>query len=137
MALTPVAGPVALLQAAAAPSGTPATLAGMSWNLNIDANVKKIPNFQTGRDAKETLEDAELSFNLIYDAFSATSPPHGTAGIDAGLNIIAHLMTDATRFYSGTFKVMTVGPNVSSLEDILMYPVTATLIGVLVRPLHT
>jgi hypothetical protein len=136
MPLTPQSGPLALLQVSPS-AGTPATVPGINWTLNIDAMLKKIPNFQTGRDAAATLEDADLSFTLVYDATGATSAPHGTAGIDAGNLIKAKLLTDATRSYSGTFRVATVGPNVSSLEDILMFPVTAMLIGVLTRPALT
>lgn len=131
--MTPTAGAIALLKAAPAPSGTPATLPGMNWTLAIDGNLVDISNFLAGRLPAATLENAELSFTLVLDNTAFPHDPAG-AGIDAGLDILAKLFVSLTKFYSGTFTVATVSPGVEGLENVVMYPVTAKLKGVLTRP---
>ena len=132
MAFTPAVGSLAILQAAAAPSGTPATLPGMNWSLAIDSNVVDISNFLVGRYPAATLENTELSFTLVWDS---GAQPHLTPSfIDAGLDILVKLFVDTTKFYSGRFTVATVGPGVESLENVVMYAVTAKIKGTLTRP---
>ncbi len=133
MPFTPTAGPVALLKAAPSPSGTPSTRPGINWKLDIDAKQTDTSNFEVGRSASPTLEDATLSFTLVWDTSDQPFDP-AKSGIDSGLNILARLYTDASHYYAGTFAVATVGPGVDGLESVVMYPVTAKLIGVLARP---
>lgn len=133
MTFVPTAGPVALFKVAPSPAGTPATAPGINWKLTIDGKLVDISNFQVGRYPNPTLEDADLSFTLVWDGSNQPFDP-AKSGIDAGLDILGKLYTDASHFYIGTFTVSTVEPGVDGLENVVMYPVTAKLKGVLTRP---
>ncbi len=132
MSFTPIAGPVALLKACAF-GGTPATVPGINWKLTIDGHVVDVSNFYNGRFNTSTLESVEFSTTLVWDS---TTMPQNTAnaGFDAGLACTIRCYVSANQYYVGTFIISTVEPGVEGMENVIMYPVTAKLNGVLTRP---
>jgi hypothetical protein len=131
---TPTAGPVALMKILVG-TGTPvATIVpGINWKLNNDGKLKDVSNFQTGRQPAATLADADLSFTLVLDQANLPNLPTGF-NIKAGSTFTAQLYVDGTRFYTGTFMTATDTPSVDGMEDVIMVPVTAKVIGTITYP---
>lgn len=129
MSFTPVAGPTCLLKLGASPTTVP----GMNWQLNIDAKLVDVSNFQTGRTPAATLSDVDLSFTLVWDQ---TAPPTDTdlQNIRDGASIQAQLFTASGKFFAFTGLIGTLSPGVSSLEDVLKLPVSAKINGTLTYP---
>lgn len=136
MAMTEVKGKFCKLEV----GSTPIELPGSNWSISIDGKVIKVPNFRDGRRAVGTLDDATVSFELIYDE---DAPPDetgtGNPGIRPGENVTlkAYVNNAATKFLSLPLTIATVTPAVGSQEEVLRYNVTAELHGTITWPVHT
>jgi hypothetical protein len=127
VSFTPTAGPVAIIKI-----GT-ATIPGINWTLGIDPKIKDVSNFRDGRITAATLQDADLSFTVVWDQ---DAEPTATSGpnLRDGAVITAQLYTSSSAYFSVTAQVSHVEPALSGMEDVLMYSVQAKLNGSVTYP---
>lgn len=133
MATTPTAGPVAIIKTKGGSESSAATKPAINWKLDIDPKAKDYSNFKDGRTRVKTLQDAILTFTLVYD--NAANPfLSANGGLTDGSTILADCYTDATNFFALSACITKVSPGISGMEDVLMADVEASLIGVVTYP---
>jgi hypothetical protein len=110
-------------------------LPARNWSLNVDGNVQDTSNFRDGRHAEATLDDADLSFELVYDE---DTDPTSTAGgsIRPGTVFSAKCFVNnaATKFYLVPAVIATINPKNDGPATIMAFAVTAKLRGSVTYP---
>lgn len=132
MPYTPVKGKFAKLTLVGSPDKD---LPARNWSISIDGNVQDTSNFRDGRHAEATLDDADVSFELVYDE---DADPTKTAGgsLKPGTTgtLKCFVNNAATVFYSVPVVIATVNPKNDSPTSILAFAVTAKLRGAITYP---
>jgi hypothetical protein len=133
MPFTPVNGSLAAIKVIVA--STPVTIPAINWKLDIDAKLKDVSNFRDGRFRKRTLQDATLTFTLVWDSSAEPNLSANGAFVD-GTAFVANCYVDeaASKFFAVPAVVSTVGPANEGVEGVIMYEVTALLSGAVTYP---
>jgi hypothetical protein len=128
MSFTPTAGPVAIMKIGST------TIPASDWKFSIDAKLKDISNFQTGRTHIATLTDGDMTFKMIYDTAAQPIDPAGL-NLLPGASVTIKCYTSVDHFFSVPLVIGKITPTLGGMEDVVMYEVEAKLSGSIVYPL--
>jgi hypothetical protein len=134
--LTPVKGKFCKLTDNTSP--TALEYPGVNWTLNDDAKLDDVSNFRDGRRRIDTLKDATLEFELIYDENDA--PDKSTAlNLQAGVKVTvkAYVNNAQTKFWEFPGRIATISTGAESKDKANRYKVKLELDGTLVYPVWT
>jgi hypothetical protein len=125
--ITATAGPVAVMKI-----GT-VTIPAMDWKFDIDAHLKDISNFVSGRTQIATLADGSMDFKMIWDTAAMPTDPAGL-NLLPGASVTVRCYVDSTHYFEVPLIIGKITPHLPGIEDVVHYEVSAKLNGGIVYP---